>query len=139
MISFDRFIENFSMKDLGRRVKVVIAIGVIVCAAAAVGANYLAKKHFSFSIGSVVSSVDKSGLELALSIEHGDISELAGISEVVLDAGQGSKVAATINSINPVRGVAAVHVSGEKIPIAKGSELKVVILESTMWQLLTKR
>jgi hypothetical protein len=44
--AFDKFIEHFSIRELKARVRVVIVVGIIICAAAIVGGWALLSHNF---------------------------------------------------------------------------------------------
>jgi len=144
---FDRFIDAFSARDLGKRVKLVIVFGLVLCLITGIGAYYFLTKDITISVGAVVSGTKGTGDDLAvmLSLDHDDIGRLPEDGNIVIE--QESVVPslrlmnARIISIDPATGVIMVALSGNETSasLAGGTEIEIIISRAPLWEMLLKK
>lgn len=142
---FDRFLNSFSAKDLGSRVRATIIIGVALCAVAAAAGYSLLTKTFTIGVdGTIISSeIDGRGLtSLLVSIDRDHIERLPddGIvsAKLIFADADPVVIGAEIKSIDPTTGAVSVFLSGEGrgARIDKGGEIELVVSEKPLWSLL---
>lgn len=142
---FDRFLNTFSAKDLGSRVRTTIIVGMVLCAVAAAAGYSLLTRTFTIGVdGTIISSeVDGRGLAaLVVSIDRDHIERLPedGIvsAKLIFADAIPLMIGAEIKSIDPTTGAVSVLLSGDSrnVRIDRGGEIELVVSEKPLWSLL---
>lgn len=150
MSVFDKFLDAFSEKDLGRRIGSVIAIGIVICAVAAFLGYRLLMRNFAIGVDGVVNTrgavLEESGdISITVSIDHKDLERLPADGRVIIED-RGARPStlhqnARITSIDPETGVLKIAFTEPEaaVPISKGAEVKLVLFDAPLWRLLLRK
>lgn len=141
MNAFDTFIDDFSSKGLGKRIKWVIAAGVAVCIVAAFGAWRLIEREFSFSVHATVSSFESKNdaTIYSMAVVHEEIEEFTGKKDLIVDAGFVGEEPGTITSIDPVKGVVDVSLPKGGLVLSKAAEVELVLARMPLYRLMMQK
>jgi hypothetical protein len=142
MSFFDDIVDNFSAKDLKSRVRWVVAMGFLLCAAAVVGLYFLLTSVKEISVSGVGRWLPGADGVIEVAVDGSDLRKFANLDKVdieVTDPAKGPVPAqAPIISLEP--SPPAVRVDAEALPAdmrnMEKMDVKLVLLKAPLWRIL---
>lgn len=138
---FDRFLDTFSMTDLRKRVRAVVAGGLFLCIAAIAGGAYFLSATYSIGIEGTGKWQDLESPVIDVQLKSEDMERLRATSisvEFASADGKTLRVPAQIRAIEPDTG--SVQIEAPGIPAQlKGKDrfdIRLILIEEPFWRFL---
>lgn len=145
MSFFDKILDSFSSRDLGKRVRYVILFGLVVLAIAIAGGYKLLTKEQTISIDGVMSLARTEKDIIRISIPHDQISRLPQSGRIEIEFMvpklKGRRFETGVAMVKPGRGIVGItKPDGIEGKIPEGRlDVKLIVTDAPLWRLLTNK
>lgn len=138
---FDRFLDTFSMTDLKKRVRAVVAGGIALCIAAIAGGAYFLSATYSIGIEGTGKWQDLESPVIDVQLKSEDMERLRATSisvEFASADGKTLRVPVQIRAIEPDTASVRIEAPGipEGLKARNRFDIRLVLIEEPFWKLL---